>query len=472
MKRKLRYVSLMLAFVFVLNCSVGAINTVSNTSDVSKRNQDAALNAYDKLAHYLGLDELEEDEEVIWPEEYAGCYINDDDELVVCLVENTPTMQVKYSIICETDVLFQDAEYSKRDVEELYEILSQNENVDELLAVYSSRFNKVQLWVNDETTQAELEQYISEYIESNLRTNTYSNWREQQIDWSGLVEYKIDDNILSAQNISTVEESDDALEVASTLSDEDEYGRTYIKPGSRITNQNPNQAARDIFSVGVWATRYINNISVLGVITCGHAFYDSNSVYNATRATVYIDSSTRELGIASESNVLYGVGNSAYDFAFIVPSNLSFQTYVPTSEAVNGERITSLYSGSGMPEGTIVTVGQKILQNNLVEVTGVVAGDQTIIGNGGSISTGILVDHGSSIGTYKGDSGGAVYVKQNGVNKLVGFVSSGFDQRTIYVGGTPYMTYRYTAVAKANLAFSAFGATLYTGTGSEFDFYG
>lgn len=470
MKKKLhRHIAIIIALALILSINVGAVGAVEDIKNTDViRNQDAALNAYDKLAVYLGLDSVEKDP--TWPEEYAGCYINDDDELVICLTDNSLAMCKKYRDICGDDIVFQSAEYSMHDVENLYELLCEIETDKGIRTVYNNKSNKVQILISDDNEQSVIAQHIDNHavaIDNEARTTDVHN-----LNFSSLIEY-ITIETEKSEIISSDTKVEKELNTRSTLTDNDKYGRKYIKPGSTLKVGVMDENVLDeTFSVGVWATKTIAGVPVTGLFTCGHTFFDSNNAFVTAYSNVYREESENEyinLGLVSANNVLYDFGTSAYDFAFIVPNDPLFQTYVPTSEAINGDRITSVYTNSSLPQGTIVVVGYKIAHNGLTQVTGSIVGNATGFANGNTINAGYIVDHGPyGPGTNKGDSGGPVYVIQGGMNKLLGIISSGYDVVVNYQGIT---TYRYSIVAKASVGFNALSATLYTGTGSEFPYF-
>lgn len=374
------------------------------TSAALSQNQDEALNAYYSLCDYLGLDE--HTDHFVWPDEYAGCYINSKNELVICLTTDDALLRDKYLKICGDKVTFEVCKYSLGEFQALCEMMDKYSHASNLYAGYKPDVNKLIVKILDNST----EQGLLEFLKN------YPNKSE-----------KLERMINDADN--TIDISYDKRSYTAAL-----------KPGTAISN------ASGSFTACIWAYVTINGVQWPGIITCGHPFF-TNGSFNSNYATVYASLN----GVSSE----FGTASSARSFitndrdcAFIPQINMSFS---PSYTAVSGGTITQWVSSA--PVNTIVYFEGK--------ASGNVHGTINCVG---TLANVVYLNHGYGIsmdtnnGHYirNGDSGAPVYLKQNGINKLIGIQSS---------GGSPInnTTYAYAYASYIGTALTALNASIYTG---------
>lgn len=119
MKRLTKSIALFLTVIllvitsgpFIMNANLNDIsNDIPEEIYLAMKLQESALNAYQRLWDFF---EKNESGEPIYPDEYAGEYI-EGDKLVILLTDLSPDMITKYSDVCKdsTHVIFEKAEYS------------------------------------------------------------------------------------------------------------------------------------------------------------------------------------------------------------------------------------------------------------------------------------------------------------------------------------------------------------------------
>ena len=116
MKRRIISISLLFAILFC--ASVPKAFASDNTSVIPDNlDQLPALEAYNTLYASFAMDDFGD---YIFPDEYGGEYINDNNQLVILLVDRTNELEESYAARCggnENDVVqFQDAEFSLNDL--------------------------------------------------------------------------------------------------------------------------------------------------------------------------------------------------------------------------------------------------------------------------------------------------------------------------------------------------------------------
>lgn len=380
------------------------------------------------MADYLGLDEIRD--EYIYPEEYAGCYINDDNKLVICLTDTNEVILQKYFIICGKNIEFQKVEYSLSVFVNLCEMLEDyNKNENNIRVGYNNKNNKLTIFCDADKKQS-VENYI---IKNNATYKTFNEINavsENTFDVKNMISFVTMDNCEAANK-------DNGILNENILNTENLNSPSVLKPGSRIRNYR--DADTGNFTLGIWAKDAFGNI---GAITCAHPFFEFHGGFLSSESTVYVGSGTSELGVVQESNAHYN--GKSYDCAFISITN--FQ-YLPTTELTIGGSISRLYEKVQAPQGTIV----HILGDKTKGVSGKIV--DVDVSSGGTIEIGYTIET-TNGNIDKGDSGGPAYITENGVNKLLGFQSSGIIKNGVY---------KYAVISKANLALNIFNATIYTG---------
>ena len=282
------------------------------TSENLLRNQDEALDAYYALCDYFGMND--NTDYYIWPDKYAGCYIDSNNDLVICLTTDDEQLREKYTAICGDNVIFEVRKYSLGDFQELCMVLDQYRHASSLYVSFKCSINKLIIQILDDSTIEELLIYLQNYPGKN---ETLSKM---------------------------IAESDNTMEISH---DRRAYTTANLNPGSRIRNVD------SFFTVCVWAYTWINNTQWLGIITCGHPFF-TNHYYDSTKSTVsvYSNGSYIEFGYASSDRAYI---DSHCDCAFIPRMNMTFS---PTYTTPSGANITQTVASA--PESTTVDFeGQK-----------------------------------------------------------------------------------------------------------------
>lgn len=375
------------------------------TSEVLTQNQDEALNAYYALYDYWGLDEYTD--YFVWPDEYAGCYINSKNELVICLTTDDALLRAEYLKICGDKVSFEVCKYSLGEFQALCELMDKYSHASNLYVGYKPDINKLIVKILDDSTEQSLLEFLKNYPNKSEKLERMINDADNTID----ISY-----------------------------DKRSYTAA-LKPGTAISN------ASGSFTACIWAYVTINGVQWPGIITCGHPFFTIYGSFNSNYATVYASLN----GVSSE----FGTASSARSFitndrdcAFIPQINMSFS---PSYTAVSGGTITQWVSSA--PVNTIVYFEGK--------ASGNVHGTINCVGTLANVAYlnhgyGISMDTNNGHYIRNGDSGAPVYLKQNGINKLIGIQSS---------GGSPInnTTYAYAYASYIGTALTALNASIYTG---------
>ncbi len=432
MKRKhliLRCISLTLVLSILLLCPVSATNDIPISENKVSTSQDEAHASYEKLAKFLGF--YDAPEGYTYPDEYAGCFINDANKLVICLTENTPEVRKKYVSACGDNVLFQSAEYSLTELLKTGTALTVFNGGDANVVVrYNAEKNKIRVFLDEDYSDVRnnIESYIAKGNVADVIAERGS--RDAVIAKQlGMVEY-----VYTRKDADIAERNALSTEPPLPFSE-------FLAPGSLIRNSE----GINRFTVGVWATKVVNGVTISGIVTCGHTFINRITGYDPNKAAVTVGESGGDFGTAQAANVLSHEIYDDLDIAFVTRTNIA---YLPTCSLANGAGILNRQYGTAIaPSGTIVTVlGQR---------TGGVVGticDQDIECE--TITNGYAVEFTGISHALDGDSGGPVFhTNSSGINYLVGFQSENF------IIGNTY----YSAVVNARRALNALNVTMYTG---------
>lgn len=438
MKKKhliLRYISAILALSIFLLCSVSAADDTPVSENKVSTSQDEAHASYEKLAKFLGF--YEAPEGYTYPDEYAGCYINDANKLVICLTENTLEVQKKYVSACGENVLFQSAEYSLAELLKTGTALTAfNGGEANVVVRYNAEKNKIRIFLDEDysAVRNNIESYIAKGNTADVIAERGS--RDAVITRQlGMVEY------VYTNRGKSITERDDISNAVNSL-----QRTTAVLPGGRINNDG------GTFTAGVWVNRTVNGVPMVGLVTCGHAFINRNTGYDPDKAIVRYGNTDAEIGIVHQADVFsHEEAPHNLDTAFVTRTNFTYSPTTVLYVQIGTGTLNRLYANgninlSALQGSDVTIIGQR---------TGGIAGrisDQDIMSE--TITQGFAVEFTSTTHAKDGDSGGPViYTDGNGVNSLVGFQSEIFSIGDI----------SYSAVVNASVALNALGATIYTG---------
>ena len=431
---------LIFSLLFSLSSSSFAVNTQELTPEYDMyyyalHNQDDALSAFAKLQSFL--DELNG----TYPREYAGCYINSQNNLVICLVDASDSVKNKYAELCGEKIEFEIVKYSMLDFLSIYRSLEQFDDGKRMIRIgYNDEDNKLFVFYNGEIIKSTNE--IIEYLVKKCELpamNMHNHFpvscdikRANLVDCIRFVNCSFGFQKEELKNGIPCQLKNDLTDISSF---------TNLMPGTKIHNSN--SSGTGYFTAGIWVNYTINGLSGQGLITCAHPFFDSNHVFDSSMSTVYVGTGTSELGVATQSNTYFNDPQLKYDCALLTITN---QQYQPTTTLATGGTLSSLYASSSLPLNTTVYIGGY----HGLKYGYVVAKD---VSDGGTLNIGyaILTQNGYILA---GDSGGPAWIIEGGVRKLVGIQSSG-----IYEGGN----YKWAILSKASYAFGVYNASIYSG---------
>lgn len=263
-------VALVLSLCLNSFCMMGAATDTISSFEGNSIAYERALDAYFNLFDTFDV----AGETYIYPENYGGCFINENDGLSIYVVNPTDSACVDYYERCGTDQIeILDAEYA----------------LDELIEAYDYCINNV---VNDSNNMAVVHQDENR------------------------VELIVDKNAVSVASVSPdnakIDDVTKTYPCVYLTYDEviQEDCSTTVKGGEELRLSNGEK-----FSAGYWAA--YNNGGGYCLVTCGHPFYNSSSAVNVYDGVV---SDANKFGVVNTSNVRI---NTYMDAALITRYNAS-----------------------------------------------------------------------------------------------------------------------------------------------------
>lgn len=320
-----------------------------------------------------------ENEKTIYPDNFGGSYVNENNELVVQIVNNSKAKKLKYNsanneITLDNDIIKEVVNYSYNDLTEVNDVIINyfsNHSVDEYFVG-----NYVD--IKNNIVVVELKEINDDYI----------NKFKREVINSSMVEFRV------GKRISTV-----ASYKAGSLFT---FTRTYVIKNGQATNEITDMNAT--CSIGARAKR--NGVS--GYITAGHCFGKMNSTPTSSilpNGTYVTRTYTKSMDAAfvklsSGNTVTNNLDKTGYQASFI---NTTGQNYFTTGTAVG-----KVGGKSGYGNGVIGSINYSVTDDDKAYHTNLVQ---------------------ANIPTQNGDSGGPVFIVNiqtlSGGAPLIGIVSVG-----------------------------------------------
>ncbi|MGI6545581.1 MAG: S1 family peptidase [Fastidiosipilaceae bacterium] len=329
------------------------------TIPVGGDSQNEALEAYDILMSSPGFDDSTGNES--YPSDFGGYYIGSDNLLHVQFVGN---MRDKYEAIFKEsslNVVLEEVEYSYNDLDKIAETIFENDK------------NVLEAYVDTQNNQAAI----------------------------GLPrEFPTINNELLANNLLLKEYQIDEVRPINNLSHNDSYLPYRVFNATPSTNESELWggdligSGNSLFTLG--ATGYYQGSSA--IVTCGHGLSSGSVVnYNGTRVGSvsfhrYANGMYGDFSIVKLSYTNHTIVNKAFGPTNSTSSPIRVTGSVP--KAVNGQTVYSFGQSSKWKTGTVIQT------NMSLRVSGI-----TLLG---------MTKVQYNIPSQAGDSGGPVYVYNNG----------------------------------------------------------
>lgn len=415
LKKLYKIASLLFAWGLLMNTAAFATNdvptTVSNNMDASSDtpvapdnlSQLPALGAYNALYSTF---EMDETGDYIFPDEYGGEYINDNDQLVVLLVNRTEASENNYLSRCGENanniVQFQDAEYSLND------LISIQNDMRSSYAELSVELTSIDCEEN------QIDVYVSEESSLATRNSAQARTAGSSIYFSDAVNIVITHNNLCENSYAAPA----AYELAADTRATNAYGGWFLKSSSGT------------FTAGFCGT-YSGKPAV---VSCGHGATKNGTVSRINAYGTTLDSSFGTVSKQQYSNSAYG------DYSIITLAGYSATnkiTYNGTTYSITGNQYSA-------PKGTrIYKIGY-----STGLTSGTIESNYSDIGSSGESYSGMYI-YGiirTSVSSASGDSGGPVFLAYSSGYGALGTVAA-----TTASGEMMYSALRYAINAGFSL---------------------